>query len=195
MPEISAFSPETVSTAAGMTLDLRPLAASDTDAWIAHVRADLEHLGQHLGWPSRTIDPDAARRFIARYSDRDGGRMLLLGAFARQRLVGGTVLMSYEPRLGSVEIGCWVVTELEGQRVARGMCVATLAFARATLGAHRVEWRCATGNARSRQLAASLGFIFEGCLRDAGLHLGERQDLDVLSLVGFEIDAALQTRS
>ncbi|MEO8966776.1 MAG: hypothetical protein ABI355_04265 [Solirubrobacteraceae bacterium] len=62
MPEDSAFSSKTVSTAAGMRLDLRPLAVSDTEAWIAHVRADLEHHGQHLGWPSRTIDPEPDQR-------------------------------------------------------------------------------------------------------------------------------------
>lgn len=139
MPEIPAFSPETVSTAAGVRLDLRPLAVSDTQAWIAHVRADLEHLGQHLGWPSRTIDPHTARRFIARYDAREGGRMLLLGAFARQSLTGGAVLMSYEPSTGSIEMGCWLIAELEGQGVAGAMCQAALAFARNKSQVHRVE--------------------------------------------------------
>lgn len=194
MPEIPAFSPETVSTAPGMRLDLRPLAVSDTEAWIAHVRADLEHLGQHLGWPSRTIDPHTARRFIARYDAREGGRMLLLGAFARQSLTGGAVLMSYEPSTGSIEMGCWLIAELEGQGVARAMCQAALAFARNKSQVHRVEWRCASGNVRSRRLATRLGFTFEGRLRDAGLHLGQRQDLDLLSMIGPEIDAAVQSR-
>ncbi|MDQ6730049.1 MAG: hypothetical protein M3022_07080 [Actinomycetota bacterium] len=57
------------------------------------MRADVEHLGQHLGWPSRTIDPDTGRRFIARYDAREAGRLLPLGAFARQSVTGGAVLI------------------------------------------------------------------------------------------------------
>lgn len=74
----------------------------------------------------------------------------------------------------------------------RVACLTTIEHARRALGAHRISWTVAAGNDRSRMLAARLGFRHEGRLRAAGVHEGRRQDLDVLSLIGAEIDDALQ---
>jgi RimJ/RimL family protein N-acetyltransferase len=44
-------------------------------------------------------------------------------------------------------------------------------------------------NSRSRALAERLGFRYEGTLRSAYVLNGRRYDMDVLSLVGRELDA------
>lgn len=59
------------------------------------------------------------------------------------------------------------------------------------LDAHRVVWTAAAGNQRSATLARRLGFRPEGRRRHAAVHDGRPQDLDGLSLVSDEIDAAL----
>ena len=178
-----------------LTLMVRPIEPSDTDAWVTHVRGELEHLGAFLGWPAATTDPSAARGFITRYAEQQSGRKLLLGAFDGPDLMGGTVLMSHDPLTGAVELGCWIAAALQGQGVVRHLCLETLRYAREDLLVHRVEWRTASENTRSRALATRLGFSFEGRLRDAGLHNGHRQHLDLLSLVGPEIDELLASRS
>ena len=82
-----------------------------------------------------------------------------------------------------------------GRGWSASLCLETLRYAREDLLVHRVEWRSASENTRSRALATRLGFNFEGRLRDAGLHNGHRQHLDLLSLVGPEIDELLASRS
>lgn len=62
------------------------------------------------------------------------------------------------------------------------------AFARGALGVERVTWQCTAVNARSRVLAERLGFRHGGTLRGAYVLRGARYDLDVLSLVGSELE-------
>lgn len=191
MTDTVPFAPVTIRTPAGSVLLLREATIEDADAWAAHVAADLDHLGEHLPWPAVTADAAGAAAFIGRYARQEGGRVVVLVLEDGDRLAGGTVLMTHDPRIGSVELGCWIVRGYEGQGIVRAACRATLVYARDVLGAHRVVWTSATGNQRSRALAERLGFRHEGRLRDAGLHDGRRQDLDVLALVGDEVDVAL----
>ena len=91
-------------------------------------------------------------------------------------------------RAASVELGCWASSAVQGLGVARAASEALIAYARAELAAERVAWRSTTVNRRSRGLAERLGFRYEGTLRSAYVLRGERYDLDVLSLVGAELD-------
>ena len=188
------FVPLTVSTRRGHPLTLRAAVQEDAKAWAVHVGADLAHLGEHLVWPARTATVAGAGAFIGRYLRKEGGRELLLVLEDGGSLVGGTVLMAYDPRTAALELGCWIVSGHEGQGAMRGACLATIDHARRELGAHRIAWTVAAGNDRSRALGERLGFRHEGRLREAGVHNGCRQDLDVLALVGAEIDAALDRR-
>ena len=188
------FAHVTVPTRRGDTLTLRPAVQTDANGWAVHVRADLEHLGEHLPWPAQTATVAGADAFIGRYLRREDGRELLLVLDDGQSLVGGTVLMAYDPHTAAIELGCWIVRGHEGQGAMRGACLATIGHARRGRGAHRISWTVAAGNERSRALAERLGFRHEGRLREAAVHNGRRQDLDVLSLVGAEIDAALDGR-
>jgi ribosomal-protein-serine acetyltransferase len=190
---VAAFAPVALERPGAPPLVLRPAAPGDAPAFAAHVAADLPHLGRHLPWPATATTTDGALDFIGPYVRRDDARELLLLLDDGGTLVGGTVLLHHDPRVGSVEVGCWVVSSAEGQGLVRRSVLATIAHARAALGTHRVVWTAAVGNARSRALAERIGFVHEGRLRDAGLHEGQHQHLDVLSLVGDEIDRATAT--
>lgn len=191
MAEVPPFAPIELTAGDGLRVLVRPLRPADMEAWVEHTRGDLAHLGEHLSWPERTCDPGRALQFITRYAEREGGRVVLLGSLLGERLVGGSVLMDHDPSTGSVELGCWAVSEIEGQGLTRRLCVETLRYAREALKAHRVQWKAASANRRSLALAGRLGFVYEGRLREAAVHHGRRQDLDVLSLVGAEIDREL----
>lgn len=188
---VQPFAPREVTTRDGVRLLARPLTPDDASVWADHVRDDLEHLGAHLGWPARTVEPNAARDFIEQYRRRVDGRELLVGAFDGKRLVAGTLLMTYDRMAGSIELGCWVISDFEGRGLVRRLCLELIGHAHHALSVHRVTWEAATENPRSRALALRLGFVYEGTQREAGLHEGRRLDLDLLSLVGVEIERAL----
>ncbi|WP_022929295.1 GNAT family N-acetyltransferase [Patulibacter americanus] len=185
------FAPVALPHADGPPLLLRPATLADAVPLAALVAADVEHLGEHLGWPATTTTPEGAAAFIDPYLRRDDGREQMLLLADGDAVVGGTVLLHHDPRVGAIEVGCWIGTGYEGQGLVRRAVLATIAHARTALGSHRVVWTAAAGNVRSRALAERLGFRHEGRLRGAGLHRGEHHDLDVLALVGDEIDRAL----
>lgn len=188
---IPPFAPVTLARRDAPALLLRPATPDDAVPLAALAAADVEHLGEHLGWPATATTPQGAAAFIDPYLRRDDGREQMLLMTDGDAVVGGTVLLHHDPRVGAIEVGCWIGTGYEGQGLVRRAVLATIAHARGALGSHRVVWTAAVGNTRSRLLAERLGFRHEGRLRDAGLHRDERFDLDVLALVGDEIDRAL----
>jgi ribosomal-protein-serine acetyltransferase len=170
-------------------LRLRMLTADDADAVARHAAADLEHLRLHLRWPEPASEPAGAREWLELYERGDDGRVVVAGVFDGDELVGGALLLHYDPEMATVELGCWAGSAVQGMRVARAACEALIAHARSELRVERIEWRCTTVNTRSRALAERLGFRHEGTLRSDFVMRGERYDSDVLSLVGAEIDA------
>lgn len=171
-------------------LVLRRLTAADAEAFAAHIARDLVHVGAHLPWPWVTAEPEGAERWLGAYERTEDGRVLAAGAWQGDVLVGGGVLFFHDPANAEVELGVWATTGAEGHGVATAVCRALLAAAREDLGAERVVWKSSTANTRSRRLAEKLGFVHEGTLRSSYVLRGERLDVDVLSLVGVEIDRA-----
>jgi ribosomal-protein-serine acetyltransferase len=170
---------------------LRRLSAADADVFAAHIAGDLPRLSEFLGWPKITSTPAGAAAWLGVYDERRDGRVIALGAWNEHELLGGAVLLRHQPELAIVELGCWVVAGAEGRGVAAACCRELLAYARAELGAERIEWHAASANVRSRRLAERLGFRFEGSLRSSFALESARLDMDVLSLIGGEIDAAI----
>lgn len=177
-----------LATRSPAPLRLRALGPDDADAFARHVAADLEHLRAHLPWPDRTADAAGAREFLEAYANGSDGRVLVAGAFDGPEIVGGALLTHHEPDTASVELGCWATSGAQGLGVARAACRALIAHARGTLGVERVAWHSTTVNPRSRALAERLGFRYEGTLRGAYVLHDRRLDIDVLSLVGGELD-------
>lgn len=76
------------------------------------------------------------------------------------------------PSGGEAEIGYWGVASFRGQGVIREAARAVVDFAFDELGAVRLSWRAVAGNVPSARTARSLGFRYEGMLRQglAGPH-------------------------
>ena len=178
-----------LQTRAPRPLRLRALTPDDAVAFARHAAADREHLGAHLPWAAPASEPAGARAWLEGYATGKDGRVVVAGAFDGDEIVGGALLLHHDPDVASIELGCWAVAAVEGRGVARAACAALIGFARADLGVERLVWRATTANPRSRLLAERLGFTFEGTLRGADVLGGARLDLDVLSLVGAELDA------
>jgi RimJ/RimL family protein N-acetyltransferase len=176
---------------AGRPAILRRLTVADAVPFAAHIAGDLSRLGEHLPWPAATSSVDGARAWLENHELARDGRVIAVGAWEESRLLGGAVLFHHEPASAAIELGCWVVAEAEGRGIAAACCVELLELARSGLRAERVEWRTTPANMRSRRLAERLGFRYEGRLRSRYVLREARLDVDVLSLVGAEIDAAI----
>jgi RimJ/RimL family protein N-acetyltransferase len=177
-----------LTTRAPRPLRLRTLTPADAAAFARHAAADREHLRVHLGWPDQASELEGARAWLQAYATGADGRELVAGAFDGTEIVGGALLLRHDPAAAAIEIGCWAVTAVEGMGVARAACEVLIGHARAELGAQRVAWQCTRANPRSRALAERLGFTYEGTLRGVYVLDGARHDVDVLSLVGAELD-------
>jgi len=103
-------------------------------------------------------------------------------------IVGGTSILSVDPRVPSFEIGgTWIVPPHQRTRVNTEAKYLQLCFAFETLGAARVELKTDVRNERSRKAIARIGGRFEGIFRN---HMrradGSLRDSAFFSIVSAE---------
>ncbi|WP_345801820.1 GNAT family N-acetyltransferase [Microbacterium sp. AZCO] len=75
----------------------------------------------------------------------------------------------YRPAAGQAELGYWTAPAARGRGVMTeaARAVVDWGFSPEGLDRQRIEWRAAVGNVPSARVARSLGFRYEGTLRDA----------------------------
>lgn len=81
---------------------------------------------------------------------------------------------------GVAAVECWALAAARGRGMMRTATGAVVRFAFGGLGLHRLTYRHAAGNLASARLAAALGFVPEGRLREAWPRDGGRDDVIVL---------------
>ncbi len=147
-------------------LTLRPLAASDVAELTALVQASRERLRRWLPWAER-LDPAGTAAFVRTASaERRAGGGQQLGLREGGRLVGVIGYRRLDPPT-NLDVGYWLGEGAEGRGLMTLACRGLVAHVFAAEGAHRVQIRAATGNARSRRIPERLGFRLEGILREA----------------------------
>ena len=133
-----------------------------------------------VDWARGTWDPTQARRFCRgsrEAMDRDGQFLTYL-AFERERhqpdapvtrrgrFVGLLDLHGFDFAVPACQIGYVGDPAPQGRGLMREAAAALVAQAHAW-GVRRIEAWCDTRNTRSIRLAVGLGFVQEGCLRQA----------------------------
>lgn len=105
---------------------------------------------------------------------------------------------------GSADIGYWAVAERRGRGVIGEAARAATGWGFAELGLARVGWRAVVGNIASARIARSLGFRYEGTMRQAFRHGAHRDDGWVAGLLATDdrtpvawpvLDAAIAAQS
>jgi ribosomal-protein-serine acetyltransferase len=167
-------------------LSLRLIEDADAEELYGLIDADREYLARWMPWaPAST--PDSVREFIsfsrAQHADNNGFQAVIVDC-GRIRGAVGFHAVDWVHR--SASIGYWLAAADQGRGVMTLAVRALVDWAFTGWKLNRVEIRAAAGNARSRAVAARLGFSEEGTLREAEL-VGDRfLDLVVYSVLAAE---------
>lgn len=154
----------------GPRVRVRPYRAEDASQVWEAVEESREHLAPWLPWVRHYRSPEDARAFVARAAAwwllRED---LVVGIFEREtgRLLGGSGLHRIDWDLRTFEIGYWLRRTAEGRGYMRESVQLLTRLAFDTLAANRVTITMDTRNDRSRAVAAGLGFVHEGTLRNS----------------------------
>jgi ribosomal-protein-serine acetyltransferase len=131
-----------------------------------------------------TTGADHVEEFIERslkqFAEQNG---FAGGIWLEGRYIGSIGMHYWDRQNWKTEIGYWLSKDCNGRGIMTECVRRCLRFAFQDLSMHRVEIRCATGNARSRAIPERLGFKLEGTLRDAQYIDRRWHDLAVYGLL------------
>lgn len=182
--------PEAIRTPRLLLRPWRPADASGLQIAVATSRARLD---PWMPWTTFYDHPSAAAGFIqtaqASWAARGDLNMAITDAETGM-ILGGCGLHRFSYDLGVFETGYWLRTGAEGAGFASEATRAMTRLVFGPLGGQRLRIQCDRRNDRSRQVAESLGFIFELCARnDARGVDGAPRDTLVFSLIAANGEA------
>jgi len=153
-------------------LIIRPYRAGDGPEYLAVCRRNREHLLPYeADNPALEVETEQGAETLVRdlRAMWDERKVFFLGAWDKQsgEWVAQVVLSVVDGRLPEYAAGYWVDRGHEGKGYVTEAAGAVLGLAFGPLGAHRVRVTCSENNVRSIAVAERLGFVREGCLREA----------------------------
>ena len=167
--------------------ELRPLEVWQAAEFFAHIERAREHLFPWIGFAAASPDLAGARGMLQRYADRqaaDCGR--IFGIWRRGTLVGGCMFPHFDAERGTCEIGVWTEPAGEGRGLVTASVRLLLDHALIERGLVRAEWHCDPRNKRSWRVAERVGMTAEGIMRSSFPYNGERQDMQIWSILRDE---------
>jgi RimJ/RimL family protein N-acetyltransferase len=111
----------------------------------------------------------------------------VLRTLADEKVAGMATYLDIHPLDGVIEIGgIWFIPELQRTRAATEALFLLLTHAMDGLGYRRMQWRCNSLNAKSRNAARRLGFRFEGVFYNHMIVKGRNRDTAWYSILDDE---------
>lgn len=102
--------------------------------------------------------------------------------------VAGVIsLIRGEPRLGYLEVGYWLRSDLAGRGLMTEALSAASGFAFEEMGMHRLELRAGVDNVASRRVAEKAGFQARGILRESVYENGRYVDAVIYDLLAGDL--------
>lgn len=152
-------------------LVLRPPTGADVDAiFEACQDPDIQRFTSVPSPYARTDAEDFVRLVTEWWAD---GSQTVWTIYDQDVLVGAIGL--HHISQGSAELGYWAVAEHRGRGILGEAARAVTDWGFRTLGLARISWRAVACNVPSARIARSLGFRYEGMMRQAFMH-GEHRD-------------------
>jgi RimJ/RimL family protein N-acetyltransferase len=158
--------PEAIETA---RLELRATRAGHAQVVHAAAQESLEQLRHWMPWARSGLSEEAAATHCRESELKWHAREILDFCFFERiggEFVGKGGLHTIEWDVPKFEIGYWVRTPRASRGYATEACIGMAAFARAILGARRIEITADARNAASRRVAEKAGFTLEGVMRN-----------------------------
>jgi len=143
------------------------------------IERNLDHLRPWIPWARQNASREGLAAFVDLSLRRRAEGYGFYAAIRHRGQIAGTVGLDIDQRDRTGEIGYWLDRDLEGRGLVTKSVAAVMERRFGELALHRIEIRCAPGNARSRAVPERLGFLEEGTLRDAE-HLGEGEYHDLV---------------
>jgi ribosomal-protein-serine acetyltransferase len=133
----------------------------------ALTNANRAYLMQWLPWLDGITAIEDTRAFIAATQRQNEGNNGFQTAIVRAGAIVGVIgHHGVDWQNKSCSLGYWLAEAAQGCGIMTDCCRAYVNHAFDVLGLHRVEIRCAEGNARSRAIPERLGFKVEGVVRE-----------------------------
>jgi ribosomal-protein-serine acetyltransferase len=168
----------------GDGLALHPASTGDAAELFAAIDRNRARLRQWLPWiPDEYAFHDALRFLEQAVGQNAEGSALTMLIRSDGKISGAIGLHKIDYLNRATSIGYWIGVECEGRGFMTRACRAMLDLAFVTYGLHRIEIRCATGNARSAAIPLRLGFSEEGTLHEAEWLYDHWVDLRVFGLI------------
>jgi ribosomal-protein-serine acetyltransferase len=168
-------------------LFLRQLSETDAVPLFNVIDTNREYLRQWLPWLDTSKNPDDTLNFIRmtvdQFANNDG---FAAGIWYQDAIVGTIGFHKVDWLNRSVEIGYWLSANCQGKGIVTRACIAFIDHAFFEWHLHRVQIRCAVGNARSCRIPERLGFIKEGMQRHAEFLYDHYADLTIYGILERE---------
>jgi len=165
-------------------VELRLLEERHAAQVFATVNQERAYLRQWLPWVDATLTEDDSLSFIRasleQFASNNG---FAAGIWNGERLIGVIGMHKINWMNRSVELGYWIAEEHQGKGIVSDACRFVITHVFRQLDLHRVQIRCATGNAKSCAIPRRLGFVHEGTVREAEMVNGKYLDLHVFGML------------
>jgi ribosomal-protein-serine acetyltransferase len=165
-------------------IDLRLVEERHATPMFALVDQDRAYLREWLPWVDATLTEDDTLSFIRSTLEQlAGNRGFTAGIWKDDRVIGviGTQRIDWLNR--KVELGYWLGQAFQGNGIMTDVCRTVVTYILGELNLHRVEIRCASGNAKSLGIPRRLGFSLEGTIREAQLLHNRYHDLVIFGML------------
>lgn len=170
----------------GDGLLLRPLRASDAEAFAAAARESVSSVGRWMDWCRADYPLAEAQEWVAATERERALRLSYeMGVFDARNgaFLGGTGLNQINQTHNFCNLGYWVRESCQGHGIATRAARILTGFGLQELGLTRIEIVIAEDNAPSRAVARNLGALLEGVARNRLVIHGSPVAAAVYSLV------------
>ena len=149
-------------------LALRLTDLSDAARIFELTEQSREHLREWLPWLDTTTKLEDTEHFIrSGMASRAANKSLSTVVLYEGEIVGVAGLNQINWSNRTATIGYWLGEAYQGRGIMTMAARALIDYAFNQLDLHKVEIRVASGNIKSRSIPKRLGFVEEGCIRQA----------------------------
>lgn len=171
----------------GPGLDLRLLEERHAEPLFELVDRSRAHLRAWMPWlDANTSVADSAAFIQTTLQQFAANNGFQAGIWLDGAIIGVIGFHSFDWLNRQTEIGYWLGAGYQGQGIMTRACKALVDYALRDQNLHRVQIRCARGNARSRAIPERLGFQQEGVQEQAEWLYDHYVDLVVYRMLATE---------